>query len=62
MLIETHADTTLDEQALRTYLATRIAHWWMPDLIFFEPVPLTATGKIDKKVIRDRHGDALRHR
>jgi len=23
-------------------------------------VPLTATGKIDKKVIRDRHCDALR--
>jgi fatty-acyl-CoA synthase len=60
MLIEAHEDVTLDETELRAYLLERVAHWWMPDRIFFEPVPLTATGKIDKKVIRDRHCDALR--
>ncbi len=32
----------------------------MPDLIVFDTVPLTATGKIDKKVLRGLYGDCLR--
>jgi fatty-acyl-CoA synthase len=59
MLIEAHDGTALSEDEVRAYLEERIAKWWMPDRIFFEPVPMTATGKIDKKIIRDRHGDAL---
>ena len=37
------------------YLAPRIAKWWTPDDVIFAPVPLTATGKIDKKRLRDAH-------
>ena len=59
MLIEAHEGVELSEDNVRAYLETRIAKWWMPDRIFFEPVPMTATGKIDKKVIRDRHGNVL---
>lgn len=59
MLIEAHEGVELSEDNVRAYLEARIAKWWMPDRIFFEPVPMTATGKIDKKVIRDRHGNAL---
>ncbi len=59
MLIEAHDGVELSEDSVRAYLEARIAKWWMPDRIFFEPVPMTATGKIDKKVIRDRHGNAL---
>ena len=60
MLIETHEGSELSEADIRAYLEGRVPKWWMPDLIFFEPVPMTATGKIDKKVIRDRHADALK--
>ncbi len=35
------------------YLAPRIVKWWTPDDVVFAPVPLTATGKIDKKVLRE---------
>lgn len=59
MLIEPHADSDLDEAAVIDWLAPRIPKWWMPDRILFDTVPMTATGKIDKKVIRDRYKDIL---
>ena len=34
--------------------ALNIVKWWMPDAVIFDAVPLTATGKIDKKVLRER--------
>jgi len=35
------------------HLDGKIAKWWMPDdVVFVEEIPLGATGKIDKKVIR----------
>tara|TARA_R110000772_G_scaffold43659_1_gene100548 strand:- start:3644 stop:5239 length:1596 start_codon:yes stop_codon:yes gene_type:complete len=61
MLIERHEGASLDEGEVRSYLEDKVAKWWMPDRIFFEDVPMTATGKIDKKIIRDRHGDALKN-
>jgi fatty-acyl-CoA synthase len=37
------------------YLDGKIARWWMPDdVIFVDDIPLGATGKIDKKLIRQR--------
>ena len=60
MLIETHDGAEITEADVRAYLEARVPKWWMPDRMFFEPVPMTATGKIDKKVIRQRHGDALK--
>ena len=59
MLIERHDGADVSEEDLREYLKSRVPTWWMPDRIFFEDVPMTATGKIDKKVIRDRHAKAL---
>lgn len=59
MIVERHDGSDLSEAAIRSFLEARIARWWMPDRIVFEPVPLTATGKIDKKVIRARHQHVL---
>jgi 3-(methylthio)propionyl---CoA ligase len=59
LLIETHDGAELAEADVATWLSTRIVKWWMPDRILFGSVPLTATGKIDKKVIRDRYADVL---
>jgi fatty-acyl-CoA synthase len=37
------------------YLDGKIAKWWMPDdVVFVDEIPLGATGKIDKKLIRQR--------
>jgi len=59
LLVEPHQGADLDEAQVMAWLEPRIAKWWMPDRILFGAVPLTATGKIDKKVIRDRHARIL---
>jgi fatty-acyl-CoA synthase len=41
-----------------TFLEGKIAKWWMPDdVVFVDDIPLGATGKIDKKLIRQRMAD-----
>jgi fatty-acyl-CoA synthase len=37
------------------WLRPRVAKWWLPEAVIFAPVPLTATGKIDKKRLRQDH-------
>jgi 3-(methylthio)propionyl---CoA ligase len=59
MLVEAHEGALLTDEDVRSYLKGRVPAWWLPDRIFFADVPMTATGKIDKKVIRDRYADAL---
>ena len=40
------------------YLQGKIAKWWMPDdVVFVDDIPLGATGKVDKKLIRERMKD-----
>ncbi|MBV9994137.1 MAG: long-chain-fatty-acid--CoA ligase [Caulobacteraceae bacterium] len=37
------------------FLEGKIARWWMPDdVVFVDEIPLGATGKIDKKLLRHR--------
>jgi fatty-acyl-CoA synthase len=60
IVIEAHEGATVTEADMRAYLDGKIVKWWMPDKFIFAPVPLTATGKIDKKVIRERYKDVLR--
>ncbi|WP_332678100.1 long-chain-fatty-acid--CoA ligase [Brevundimonas sp.] len=40
------------------FLQGKIAKWWMPDdVVFVDDIPLGATGKIDKKLVRERMKD-----
>jgi fatty-acyl-CoA synthase len=40
------------------YLEGKIAKWWMPDdVVFAEAIPHTATGKIQKRDLRDTYKD-----
>ena len=55
LVIETHDGAGVSEAEVLAYLAPRIVKWWTPDAVVFDTVPLTATGKIDKKVLRDRY-------
>ncbi len=56
----------LTEDEIRNYLMQfverggEIPKWWIPDkVIFVKELPLTSTGKIDKKVLRDQYKDVL---
>ena len=59
LVIETHEGETVTEQDVQAYLEPLIVKWWKPDRVIFASVPLTATGKIDKKVLRSRYATAL---
>jgi 3-(methylthio)propionyl---CoA ligase len=37
------------------FLEGKIARWWMPNDVVFDTIPLGATGKIDKKLIRHNY-------
>jgi fatty-acyl-CoA synthase len=53
LVIEAHAGASIGKAEVLAYLAPRIVKWWTPDDVVFAAVPLTATGKIDKKVLRE---------
>lgn len=59
LIIEAHEGETLSEAALVEWLSPKVPKWWLPDRIIFAPVPLTATGKIDKKRLRDEYKQCL---
>ena len=59
LVIEAHDGQTVTKQAVLDYLTPRVVKWWLPDDVVFDTVPLTATGKIDKKTLRAAWKDHL---
>jgi fatty-acyl-CoA synthase len=56
--VVTQQDSTLDADALKAFLAPRVAKWWLPDRVaFIDEVPKTSVGKFDKKVLRAQLAD-----
>lgn len=55
LVIEPHQSAEVTRKAMQAHLESRIVKWWMPDDMIVGVVPLTATGKIDKKVLRERY-------
>lgn len=46
----------LDTAELRTFLEQRVARWWVPDDIeFVDDMPIGATGKVQKQILRKRY-------
>jgi fatty-acyl-CoA synthase len=55
LLVKLKAGETAAKEEFLTFLDGKIAKWWMPDdVVFVDDIPLGATGKIDKKLIRER--------
>lgn len=53
----TDGETTTRE-AVRAYLADKVAKWWLPDdVVFVDDLPHTATGKLSKLTLRERFKD-----
>ncbi len=59
LIVETHPDSHVTTEAMLAHLTPHMPRWWLPDAIIFEAIPLTATGKIDKKALRERHARHL---
>lgn len=51
-------DASADAADIRTYLADKVAKWWLPDQIaFVEALPIGATGKVMKTKLRAAYAD-----
>ncbi len=58
LLIKLKPGETATRLEFLDFLQGKIAKWWTPDdVLFVDDIPLGATGKIDKKVIRKRLTD-----
>ena len=59
LVIEPHHDVSICVHSVLAHLEPHIVKWWMPDAVVIDQVPLTATGKINKKLLRERYRDHL---
>ncbi len=58
LLVKLRDGETATREEFLKFLDGKIAKWWMPDdVVFVDDIPLGATGKIDKRLIRDRMKD-----
>ena len=58
LVIKLKPGETQDKQEHLDFLVGKIAKWWMPDdVVFVDDIPLGATGKIDKKTLREQLKD-----
>jgi acyl-CoA synthetase (AMP-forming)/AMP-acid ligase II len=58
LLVKLKEGETEDAQEHLDFLQGKIAKWWMPDdVVFLADIPLGATGKIDKKRLREQMKD-----
>ncbi|HZZ68841.1 MAG TPA: long-chain-fatty-acid--CoA ligase [Phenylobacterium sp.] len=55
LLVKLQPGAESSKEEFLAFLEGKIAKWWTPDdVVFVDDIPLGATGKIDKKLIRER--------
>ncbi|MFZ5670500.1 MAG: long-chain fatty acid--CoA ligase [Pseudomonadota bacterium] len=59
LVVEPHEGRQVTKAEVLGFLEGKIVKWWTPDDVVFDTVPLTATGKIDKKTLRAAWKDHL---
>ena len=60
LLVKLKTGETAVRQDFLDFLEGKIARWWMPDdVVFVDDIPVGPTGKIDKKVLRERMKDYM---
>jgi len=58
LILKLKPELDQDKAEHLAFLQGKIAKWWMPDdVVFVDDIPLGATGKIDKKLLRERMKD-----
>ena len=61
LVVQLKAGEDATGEEMLGFLQGKMARWWIPDAVeFVDDLPLGATGKIDKKVLRARFHDRLR--
>ena len=49
--------SSTDVSGLKSFLAERVAKWWVPEeVIFLESLPVGGTGKVQKALLREKYG------
>ncbi len=60
LFIVQQAGANLSKEDILTYLEGHVAKWWLPDdVLFVSELPHTATGKLQKRSLRDEYIDYL---
>jgi fatty-acyl-CoA synthase len=58
LIIVLKKDQTASKDEILRFMRDKVANWWMPDeVVFVDEIPHTATGKIQKTVLRERFKD-----
>jgi 3-(methylthio)propionyl---CoA ligase len=58
LIVVAKSGTHPTKDEILKYLEGKIAKWWMPDdVVFVDEIPHTATGKIQKLVLREKFGN-----
>ena len=58
LLVVLEPDVELERDEIVEAIKPHVASWWLPDaIVAIEEIPHTGTGKIDKKVLRDRFSE-----
>ncbi len=58
LIVQPIEGATLTKEEVLAQLEGKIAKWWMPDdVVFVDDIPLGATGKNNKRALRERFGD-----
>lgn len=56
MLLVVNNNAQVDKEQVKDFLADKIPSWWMPDdFVFVDDLPIGATGKIQKKDLREQY-------
>jgi 3-(methylthio)propionyl---CoA ligase len=61
LVVEVHDGAVVTSEEVLACLDQKVPKWWYPDKVVFDKVPLTATGKIAKRALREKYGDCLLH-
>ncbi|WP_460419191.1 long-chain fatty acid--CoA ligase [Pseudomonas sp. microsymbiont 2] len=60
VIVPRHAETAPTHAQLMAFLDGKIPKWWMPDACeYLDELPHTATGKVSKKMLRERFANPL---
>ena len=59
LIVEAYEGAELTREVMLAHLEQHMPRWWLPDSVIFAAIPMSATGKIDNKGLRERYAHHL---